>query len=145
VTSIYDTTPLRHTLAELVDPARLDADTPRDQRCHGRDRVVPQRPTRRAHLRARGRERKSPAELPDDPIGRNWYWDGGLFSDTPLSPAINALEATANGDRAVERELIVVELFPMKAPVPRTLPEVLRRVLLQYTSRSCSTATSSTR
>ena len=29
LTSFYDTAPLRHTLAELVDPARLNADDPR--------------------------------------------------------------------------------------------------------------------
>jgi hypothetical protein len=40
------------------------------------------------------------------------YWDGGLFSNTPLGPAIKALEQAADGDRTVERELIVVELFP---------------------------------
>src|SRR3712207_5008026 len=69
-------------------------------------------------------------------IGENRYWDGGLFSNTPLAPAINALEAAAGGDRAAERELIVVELFPMRAAVPRTFAEVLQRtVQLQYTSR----------
>jgi hypothetical protein len=54
----------------------------------------------------------------------------------PLSPAIDALEEAANGDRSAVRELIVVELFPMRAPVPRTMPDVLARmVALQYTSR----------
>ena len=70
------------------------------------------------------------------PIGKHRYWDGGLFSNTPLGPAINALEQAAGGDRAVERELVVVELFPMRAPVPRTFTDVLQRMVqLQYTSR----------
>jgi predicted acylesterase/phospholipase RssA len=64
------------------------------------------------------------------------YWDGGVFSNTPLSPAINALEQAANGDPSAVRELIVVELFPMNAPLPRTLQDVLQRMVqLQYTSR----------
>jgi predicted acylesterase/phospholipase RssA len=77
-----------------------------------------------------------PPSFPMTPIEDNSYWDGGLFSNTPLSPAINALEASAGGDRAVVRELIVVELFPMKAAVPRTFAQVLQRMVqLQYTSR----------
>ena len=77
-----------------------------------------------------------PPELPDDGYrGGSPYWDGGLFSNTPLGPAINALEQAADGDRAVERELIVVELFPMRAVVPQTLQDVLQRMMqLQYTS-----------
>jgi NTE family protein len=64
------------------------------------------------------------------------YWDGGLFSNTPLSPAINFLEEQEADDPLVCRELIVVELFPMRAPVPHTMPEVLKRMVqLQYTSR----------
>jgi NTE family protein len=36
----------------------------------------------------------------------------------------------------VERELIVVELFPMRSTVPRTMQEVISRMVqLQYTSR----------
>jgi predicted acylesterase/phospholipase RssA len=64
------------------------------------------------------------------------YWDGGVFSNTPLSPAIHALEEAGNGDPDAVRELIVVELFPMNAPIPRTMPEVVQRMVqLQYTSR----------
>ena len=53
-------------------------------------------------------------------IGTEAYWDGGLFSNTPLSPAIEALERAGDGDRDVERELIVVELFPMRSTGART-------------------------
>ena len=77
-----------------------------------------------------------PPSFPMTPIGEHRYWDGGLFSNTPLGPAINALEQAAGGDRAVERELVVVELFPMRAAVPRTFTDVLQRMVqLQYTSR----------
>src|SRR4029079_17663958 len=77
-----------------------------------------------------------PPSFPMTPIGQHQDWGGGLFSNTPLGPAINALEQAAGGDRAVERELVVVELFPMRAPVPRTFTDVLQRMVqLQYTSR----------
>ena len=62
-----------------------------------------------------------PPGFPMTEIEGEWYWDGGLFSNTPLSPAINALEEAANGDPSAVRELIVVELFPMNAPIPRTM------------------------
>ena len=69
-------------------------------------------------------------------IDGGMFWDGGLFSNTPLSPAINALEEAAGGDPDAIREVIVVELFPMNAPVPRSLFDVLQRMVqLQYTSR----------
>jgi predicted acylesterase/phospholipase RssA len=77
-----------------------------------------------------------PPSFPMTAIGEDRYWDGGLFSNTPLGPAINALEEAAGGDPAVERELVVVELFPMRAVVPRTFTDVLQRMVqLQYTSR----------
>jgi NTE family protein len=69
-------------------------------------------------------------------IDGSWYWDGGIFSNTPLSPAINALEQAAGGDPAAERELIVVELFPMTSTIPRFLQDVFQRMVqLRYTSR----------
>ncbi len=47
-----------------------------------------------------------------------------------------ALERAAGGDPGVARELIVVEVFGMRGPVPRNLPEVLdRTAALQHTSR----------
>jgi hypothetical protein len=68
------------------------------------------------------------------PIGEHRYWDGGLFSNTPLGSAINAMEQAAGGDRAVERELVVVELFPMRAALSQTFTDVLQRMMqLQYT------------
>ena len=142
LTSIYDTAPLRQTLAELVDPRRLDdddhaGDRRRDQRRHRRDGVLPTA----ASPAASPSSTSPPAaacrpSFPMTPIGEHRYWDGGLFSNTPLGPAINALEQAAGGDRAVERELVVVELFPMRAAVPRTFTDVLQRMMqLQYTSR----------
>ena len=128
-TSFYDTAPLRATLAELVDPARLNRAVPRvvvgatnvgtgEMEFFDRDRPGG---LTFEHVVASG---SLPPSFPATEIDGQSYWDGGLFSNTPLSPAINALERAAGGDRAVERELIVVELFPMRAEVPRTLPDV---------------------
>ena len=38
------------------------------------------------------------------------YWDGGIFINTPLAPAINALEQSDADDPDVERELFYVEV-----------------------------------
>ena len=141
LTSIYDTAPLRETLAELVDPRRLDDDTTRVivGAINVATGVMEYFRSRQPggltfeHVAASG---SLPPSFPMTPIGEHRYWDGGLFSNTPLGPAINALEQAAGGDRAVERELVVVELFPMRAAVPRTFTDVLQRMVqLQYTSR----------
>jgi len=141
LTSVYDTAPLRATLAELVDPARLNAADPRvivgatnvgtgEMEFFDADRPGG---LTFEHVAASG---SLPPSFPMTKIGGEAYWDGGLFSNTPLSPAIEALEQGGGGDRAVERELIVVELFPMRSGVPRTMHDVLgRMVALQYTSR----------
>ena len=137
LTSVYDTAPLRATLAELVDPARLNAPDP--QVIVGATNVANgemtffDRDLTFEHVAASG---SLPPSFPMTRIGTEAYWDGGLFSNTPLSPAIEALERAGDGDRAVERELIVVELFPMRSAVPTTMQDVVQRMVqLQYTSR----------
>jgi predicted acylesterase/phospholipase RssA len=62
----------------------------------------------------------------------NSYWDGGLFENTPLSPALNFLEKI----NKKKRELVVVELFPKQSPIPEDMADVVNRMLqLQYTNR----------
>ncbi len=141
LTSIYNTAPLRQTLTELVDPATLNDEQTRvfvgatnigtgeleffDSRRRGGLTFE--------HVAASG---SLPPGFPMTRIDGASYWDGGVFSNTPLSPAIHALEEAGNGDPDAVRELIVVELFPMNAPIPRTMPEVVQRMVqLQYTSR----------
>ena len=141
LTNVYDTAPLRQTLKELVDLDKLNGETPRvvvgatnietaeieffDHRRPGGLTFE--------HVAASG---SLPPGFPMTAIDGGMYWDGGLFSNTPLSPAINALEEAAAGDPAAVREVIVVELFPMNAPVPRSLFDVLQRMVqVQYTSR----------
>jgi NTE family protein len=141
LTSFYDTAPLRATLAELVDPHRLDSGDPRvvvgatnvgtgEMEFFGGGRPGG---LTFEHVAASG---SLPPSFPMTGIADQWYWDGGLFSNMPLSPAIDALEQAAGGDPGVERELIVVELFPMRAALPRSMDDVFQRMVqLQYTSR----------
>ena len=49
-----------------------------------------------------------PPGFPTTEVSRGYYWDGGLFENTPLSPALNRPEEL---DKE-KRELVVVELFP---------------------------------
>jgi NTE family protein len=140
--SIYDTAPLGRTLADLVDTDKLNAEHPRvvvgainvaSGEMEYFDRDGGPRGLTIDHVIASG---SLPPGFPMADLDRQRYWDGGLFSNLPLAPAINALEKAANGDRAAIRELIVVELFPMTAPIPRNLLEVQQRMIqLQYTSR----------
>jgi predicted acylesterase/phospholipase RssA len=53
------------------------------------------------------------------------YWDGGLFDNTPLSKVIDALEDSPDPDKT----MYVVNLFPSSAPLPRTMPEVVTRMM----------------
>lgn len=140
-TSIYSTAPLRKTLAELVDVEKLNNDATRvfvgatdvatgDMQYF--DNTWPGGLTFE-HVAASG---SLPPGFPMTDVDGKPYWDGGLFSNTPLAPAINALEQAGNGDRSAWRELIVIELFPMHAPVPTTMSDVMQRMVqLQYTSR----------
>lgn len=139
-TSVYDTAPLRATLADLVDLDKLN---------NGGIRVsvgAIDLGTAEArffdnsngdltfdHVVASG---SLPPGFPMTEVDGETYWDGGLFTNTPLSPAINFLEQCDDGDPSVVRELIVVELFPMRAAIPDTMQEVLDRMTqLRYTSR----------
>ncbi|HEX8935868.1 MAG TPA: patatin-like phospholipase family protein [Pseudonocardiaceae bacterium] len=77
-----------------------------------------------------------PPGFPMTEVDRQWYWDGGPFANTPLNPAINFLESCEPDNPAIHRELIVIQLFPMEAPLPQALPDVINRMVqLQYTSR----------
>ncbi|MBB3084069.1 patatin-like phospholipase family protein [Geodermatophilus sabuli] len=140
-TSICDTTPLRRTLAEILDLQRLNRETPQvilgalDVGSGEMEYFDRHRPGGLTvdHVVASG---SLPPGFPMTEIDGASYWDGGLFANLPLQPAIVALEGAAAGDPSAVRELIVVELFPMRAPIPRTLPDVLERMpQLQFSSR----------
>jgi NTE family protein len=59
-----------------------------------------------------------------DSGGVHHYWDGGLVDNTPLGYAIDGFSA----EPGVDRILVVMNLFPMKAKLPRSLTQVNERV-----------------
>jgi hypothetical protein len=51
-----------------------------------------------------------------------------LRSNTPLSEAINCLEAFEPNNSSVKREVIVIELIPMTGQLPQTIQQVADRI-----------------
>ena len=138
-TYFYDTRPMLGTLAEHVDFTRLNGsatgftvtavDVQTGQLIRFRNaaaaRYSAERPTALAptHILASG------SLAPQFPWVRTdvppaYYWDGGLVDNTPLGDAIAAFSA----DPDVERLLVVVNLYPLRARPPTNLPEVQDRV-----------------
>ena len=138
-TSLYDTTPLRLTLERLVDLEALadpkagpgllvsatDVEEGQIAYFYSRDCGLSL-----DHILASG---SLPPSFPMTMVEGRPYWDGGLFDNTPLGAVLDRLQ-DAPGD---ERVVYVVNLFPNKAPVPRTLAEVAERTMnLQFANRT---------
>jgi NTE family protein len=129
-TSIYNLDPLRRTLRALIDLDKLNRSD--DVRlvlgavnvATGEPRDFDNRKERLdvEHVIASG---SIPPSFPLTLIGQHAYWDGGLFENTPLSSAINCLEQISAD---CLREVIVVELFPQKAPLPKDMAAVMNRL-----------------
>jgi predicted acylesterase/phospholipase RssA len=145
-TSFYDTRPLRLTLERHVDFAklgptnfsrRLEQRAPRliltatnlasgklDKFDSRYQQLEPE------HVMASGSLPPSfpPTEAlspPEAGGGRQPYWDGGLFDNTPLSKVIAALEESEDQHKV----MYVVNLFPSAAPIPRNMSEVVNRMM----------------
>jgi len=147
-TSFYDTRPLRATLERHVDFAKLRPDgvsgraprliltatnlvTGRLDRFDSRDMAITA-----AHVLASG---ALPPSFPPSTApmpgggGEAPYWDGGLFDNTPLSKVISALQESGEP----EKVMVVVNLFPSDAPLPRNLAEVVTRMMtLAFSNKS---------
>src|SRR6516162_7469827 len=129
-TYLYDTMPLRDTLKQLVDldsladrtaaPALLVSATDLEE---GQIRLFYSREDTLTldHIVASG---SLPPAFPMTLIENKFYWDGGLFDNTPLGAVINKFDHA----RGVNRTIYVVNLFPNKAPLPRNLLEVQERM-----------------
>lgn len=132
--SFYDTSPLKSTLESLVDFDRLN---------HGEMRVtlsalclntgyVEEFDNRQIeitpeHVMASG---ALPPGFPAIKIGRDYYWDAGISSNTPLM--------TLLGEESTDRMLcFMVDLFsPHKASPPSSMMEVFKRKKdLEFASR----------
>jgi NTE family protein len=138
--SVYDTSPLRKTLGELVDFDFLN----REQRIRlsvGSVNVRTgnsiyfdnrERELRVEHLMASG---SLPPGFPPVPIDGEHYWDGGIVSNSPLwhvlddSPTLNAF-------------ILQVDLFSARGELPANLDEVLEREKdIRYSSKTRSNTT----
>ncbi|MBK5264550.1 MAG: DUF3734 domain-containing protein [Alphaproteobacteria bacterium] len=135
--SYYDTTPLVDTLNDLVDWDLLNHGEVRfsvgavhvtsgnfvyfdNHDPHWRGRIDAR------HIMASG---ALPPGLAPVEIDGEFYWDGGLVSNTPLSHVLDSLK----GDLL----LFQVDLFPAEGPMPRQLTDVWSRLKdIQYSSRT---------
>lgn len=132
--SYYDTAPLRKTLLELVDFERINRAETRfsvgavnmltgnfvyfDN--HER-RIVPE------HVMASG---ALPPGFPPVEIDGDWYWDGGLVSNTPLQYVLD-------NRTPCEMTVFQVDLFSSRGIVPRTMADVAQREKdIRYSSRT---------
>ena len=138
-TSLYDTTPLRRTLEQLVDCQALadcsaspgllvtatDIEAGAIEVFHSREQ-----PLLLDHIIASG---SLPPSFAMTTIAGRSYWDGGLFDNTPLGAVLDRLDDGLE----VERTVYVVNLFPNKAPIPRSMAAVAERILnLQFANKT---------
>jgi predicted acylesterase/phospholipase RssA len=138
-TNIYDTEPLRQTLSGLVDlkaladPAAVpgllvsatDVEEGEIAYFYSHDKGLSL-----DHIVASG---SLPPSFPMTVIGDKFYWDGGLFDNTPLGAVLDRLDGAAGADRTI----YVVNLFPNKAPVARNMQEVTARTQsLQFANKT---------
>lgn len=122
---VCDTAPLRRTLAEMVIRKGATNDGASEVEYFDYDEG-------RSSFEDVIASGSLPPGFPMSEVDGDHYWDGGLFTDTPLSPAINRLEELETD----KRELVVIESFPREVPIPDNLSDVVNRtVQLQFTNR----------
>ncbi|MCK8786196.1 patatin-like phospholipase family protein [Roseomonas sp. NAR14] len=133
-TAWYTTEPLRETLLELVDFDRIN-----DRRLrfavgavnvlsgnfiyfdNAEAEITPE------HVMASG---ALPPGLPMVRVGTDWFWDGGLVSNTPLQHVLEAEEV-------LNTLVFQVDLFSARGPLPRDMEDVLGREKdIRYSSRT---------
>ncbi|KTD23768.1 Ferredoxin reductase [Legionella lansingensis] len=130
-TSFYLTQPLQQLLVKYIDfekinhsPIHLiltatDIETGKvnvfENKGKNRTLITP------AHVLASG---SLPPGFPITCIDNKSYWDGGLFENTPLSPVLERLDP----DPKIEKQIIVVNLFPSQGKIPTNMVEVFDRV-----------------
>ncbi len=133
-TSFYDTSPLRETLLRLIDFERLNSGAVHYAAgavnvVNGNFAYFDSRETEilPEHVMASG---ALPPAFPMVRIGTDYYWDGGLVSNTPLQHVL---------DRADSNHVLVfqVDLFSARGSLPRDMHDVLARQKdIQYSSRT---------
>ncbi|GBQ82474.1 putative esterase [Gluconacetobacter johannae DSM 13595] len=133
-TSYYDSAPLRETLLSLIDFDRLNTSGIR-LACgavsvgSGNFIYFDTASTRLTidHVMASA---ALPPALPMVRIGQDYYWDGGMVSNTPLQHLL---------DNADQDSMLIfqVDLFSARGPIPRDMFDVQARTKdIQYSSRT---------
>lgn len=133
-TSIYDTSPLRKTLLDLIDfdllnngPVRLSMGavhvlTGNLVWFDNRERTIGPE-----HIMASG---ALPPGFPAVMVDGEPYWDGGLLSNTPLQFVIDEAEAC-------DMTIVQVDLFHARGPMPQDLSDVVQREKdIRFSSRT---------
>lgn len=133
-TYVYDTRPLLATLARHVDFAALNASATAFavtavEVVTGSLRAFVNQPLGKVpatkieprHVLASG---SLPPGFPWTEIDGMPHWDGGLVDNTPLGLAIDAFSP----DAEVDRMLVVMNLYPLRARLPRNLAVVEDRM-----------------
>lgn len=133
-TAFYDTTPLRDTLLRLVDFDLLNSGAVRY--AAGAVNVISgnfayfdstQTTILPEHVMASA---ALPPAFPAVQIGTDYYWDGGLVSNTPLQHVL---------DNAASLHMLIfqVDLFSAMGAAPRDMDDVLARQKdIQFSSRT---------
>ena len=80
-------------------------------------------PITAAHLVASG---SLPPGFPAKEIGGKLYWDGGLWSNTPLREVLDALQQA--GPTEERYQVYIIDLFPQQSHLPQTNWEVWQRI-----------------
>jgi NTE family protein len=132
--SYYDTAPLKRTLERLVDFDRINAGETRLSvgAVHIRTGNFVYFDSAKttitaAHIMASG---ALPPGLPPVEIDGEYYWDGGLVSNTPLDYVLEE-------ERQADLLVFQVDLFPARGDMPHNLIEVAEREMdIRYSSRT---------
>jgi NTE family protein len=133
--SFYDTTPLRHTLEEMVDfdllnsgKIRLSVGAVNVRTGNFKYFDTVNEKITVDHIMASG---ALPPGFPPVLIDGEYYWDGGLVSNTPLFHVIDA------ADRDENLCIFQVDLFSARGVIPKTILEAAEREKeIRYSSRT---------
>jgi NTE family protein len=133
-TSYYDNAPLKSLLEQFVDFDRLNHDETRLSICavnvrsgnyvhfeNNTHTITPE------HIMASG---ALPPGFPPVEIEGEYYWDGGLVSNAPITRVLNATPR-------IDTLAFQVDLWSARGEFPRAMPEVITRMKeIQYSSRT---------
>ncbi|HEY2559300.1 MAG TPA: patatin-like phospholipase family protein [Caldimonas sp.] len=132
--SYYDTEPLRRTLERLVDFERINSGAVRLSvgavNVKTGNFLYFDSSERKIDVRHVMASAALPPGFPPIEVDGDFYWDGGLVSNTPLQHVLDQ----PGGDR---RLVFQVDLFPARGEMPATIADVSEREKdIRYSSRT---------